>query len=150
MTGLADLGDDAFELSSDLDAPDDLDLFVHDATRRHPSFAEGLADIETRTSVLRRLVSRRHECGLTQTSVGTAMGTTQSAVSELEAGGTDLYLSTLQRYARAVGAHLTLGVTLRQDGRRITTPLNAHVYSLNWRTAHESRVRSDERGQECA
>jgi predicted transcriptional regulator len=44
--------------------------------------------------------------GLTQTTVGRSMGTTQSAVSELESGA-DCRLSTLRRYANALGATLT-------------------------------------------
>jgi transcriptional regulator with XRE-family HTH domain len=45
---------------------------------------------------------------MSQKQVAQAMQTTQSAVSELEGGATDPRLSTLQRYARAVGAELTV------------------------------------------
>jgi transcriptional regulator with XRE-family HTH domain len=53
------------------------------------------------------LVARRRALGLTQATVGRAMGTTQSAVSELESGA-DCRLSTLRRYAAALGATLTV------------------------------------------
>jgi predicted transcriptional regulator len=60
-----------------------------------------------RDSVVTALVARRRALGLTQTTVGRSMGTTQSAVSELESGA-DCRLSTLRRYAKALGATLTL------------------------------------------
>jgi predicted transcriptional regulator len=37
------------------------------------------------------------------------MGTSQPAVARLEAGLVDARMSTVQRYAAAVGAHLSLG-----------------------------------------
>ena len=43
------------------------------------------------------------------------METTQSAISELEGGSTDPRLSTLQRYARAVGAHLQVRLNIYQS-----------------------------------
>ncbi len=43
---------------------------------------------------------------MTQTDVAQAMGTTQSVVSHFERLGGDARFSTVQRYARAVGAHL--------------------------------------------
>jgi transcriptional regulator with XRE-family HTH domain len=58
-----------------------------------------------RDRVVVALVERRRALGLTQAAVGRAMGTTQSAVSELESGA-DCRLSTLRRYAAAVGATL--------------------------------------------
>ncbi|MFB9164165.1 ROK family protein [Arthrobacter psychrochitiniphilus] len=45
----------------------------------------------------------RQEKGLTQTDVASSMGTTQSAVSDIESGRVDAQLSTWQRYARAIG-----------------------------------------------
>jgi transcriptional regulator with XRE-family HTH domain len=60
-----------------------------------------------RDRVVVALVARRRALGLTQATVGKAMGTTQSAVSELESGG-DCRLSTLRRYAAALGATLTV------------------------------------------
>ena len=90
------------------EAMDDLDLLVAD---EDSAFHEGMADIARRGEILRALIARRKRTpGLTQKIVASAMGTTQSAVSELECGVTDPYLSTLQRYARAVGTRLALGL----------------------------------------
>ena len=56
--------------------------------------------------VLRDLVTWRKQCRLSQQVVAEWMDTTQSAVSELESGRIDPRLSTLQRYARALGKEL--------------------------------------------
>ena len=54
--------------------------------------------------------------GLSQTEVAARMGTSQSVVARLESGEIDARLSTLQRYAVAVGQELELGVR-RPDQR---------------------------------
>jgi ribosome-binding protein aMBF1 (putative translation factor) len=58
----------------------------------------------------RRLVSdlaaQRQLAGLSQTEVAARMGTSQSAVARLEAGGADVRVSTLERYAAAVGGQI--------------------------------------------
>jgi predicted transcriptional regulator len=52
------------------------------------------------------LVAKRVKLGLTQTEVAARMGTSQSAVARLESGGADVRLSTLERYAAAIGVEL--------------------------------------------
>ena len=61
---------------------------------------------ERRRELLQDLVDARLELGLSQTQIAAAMGTSQSAVARLEAGGADVRLTTLERYAAAVGAQL--------------------------------------------
>jgi ribosome-binding protein aMBF1 (putative translation factor) len=75
-----------------------------------PGFAEleGLA--ADTDELVARLVARRRHLGLSQTEVAARMGTSQSAVARLEAGRRDLRLSTLQRYAEALGARLGYGL----------------------------------------
>jgi len=73
-------------------------------TRRHDTVFPGFRDMARRRKELSEaLVARRHEIGLSQTEVAARMGTSQSAVARLEAGEADLRLSTLERYAAAVG-----------------------------------------------
>jgi transcriptional regulator with XRE-family HTH domain len=67
---------------------------------------EHFVDATERSAVVQRLTEARSILGATQKFVAKRMGTTQSAVSELEGGATDPRLSTLQRYARAIGCHL--------------------------------------------
>ena len=47
---------------------------------------------------------------LTQKQVAVTMGTTQSAVSDLESGRVDAHLTTWQRYAQALGKHLSFTI----------------------------------------
>ncbi|WP_434181435.1 helix-turn-helix transcriptional regulator (plasmid) [Clavibacter michiganensis] len=49
------------------------------------------------------LVRMRQEAGLTQAMVGELMGTSQQAVNKIERYDSDPKLSTLRRYANAVG-----------------------------------------------
>ena len=49
------------------------------------------------------LAEVRRESGLSQTEIAARMGTSQSAVARLEHGELDARLSTVERYAAAVG-----------------------------------------------
>lgn len=75
--------------------------------RRHDPVFPGFKEMaERRKSLSEELVARRHALGLSQTEVAARMGTSQSAVARLEAGSADVRLSTLERYASAVGIDL--------------------------------------------
>lgn len=80
-----------------------------------PDLARAVADAEYRLELARRLASTRRRRGLSQAEVARRMGTTQSAVSDLEGGAHDPYLSTLQRYARAVAARVEVYLAV-EDG----------------------------------
>jgi predicted transcriptional regulator len=56
-----------------------------------------------RRRLQRALAARRQDLGLSQTEVAARMKTSQSAVARLEAGEMDAKVSTLQRYALAIG-----------------------------------------------
>jgi predicted transcriptional regulator len=58
---------------------------------------------ERRRRLVAELVGGRKVLGLSQTDVAARMGTSQSAVARLEAGPADVRLSTLERYAAAIG-----------------------------------------------
>jgi transcriptional regulator with XRE-family HTH domain len=70
--------------------------------------------------VAERLSARRQALGLSQTAVAARMGTSQSAVARLESGAADVRLSTLHRYAEALGG--TLAVELLAGDRRRDAP----------------------------
>ena len=65
-----------------------------------PGF-DGIA--ERRRRLIEELIDARRRLGLSQTDVAARMGTSQSAVARLEALNGDVRLSTLERYAAAVG-----------------------------------------------
>lgn len=85
---------------------DEFEAWLQGRARNDPAFSAALEDAARRSSLLDHLIASRHDLGLAQKAVAKLMETTQSAVSELEGGGTDPRLSTLQRYARAVGTCL--------------------------------------------
>jgi transcriptional regulator with XRE-family HTH domain len=67
---------------------------------------------QQRKSLAAALSARRVELGLSQTEVAARMGTSQSAVARLESGQADLRLSTLERYAAALGQRLNWNLSL--------------------------------------
>ncbi|MDP8923007.1 MAG: helix-turn-helix domain-containing protein [Chloroflexota bacterium] len=75
--------------------------------RRGETVFPGFRDLAARRRTLvANLVERRRELGLSQTDVAARMGTSQSAVARLESGGADVRLTTLERYAAALGREL--------------------------------------------
>ena len=75
--------------------------------RRHEPVFGGFREMaERRRALAAELVAGRKALGLSQTTVAARMGTSQSAVARLEAGDGDVRLSTLERYANAIGLSL--------------------------------------------
>jgi transcriptional regulator with XRE-family HTH domain len=69
---------------------------------------------ERREQLAAELVARRQALGLSQTEVAARMGTSQSSVARLESGSSDILLSTLERYAAALGDELGWRLETRQ------------------------------------
>jgi ribosome-binding protein aMBF1 (putative translation factor) len=98
-------------------APEGLDLPVM------PGFRE--MALRRMSDERRRLVAdlseQRRLTGLSQTEVAARMGTSQSAVARLESGDADVRVSTLERYAAAIGSQLAwqarTGAGLREEDR---------------------------------
>jgi predicted transcriptional regulator len=87
------------------------------AEQRRRSAFPGFDEVaERRRAVTDELVAQRLEQGLSQTEVAARMQTSQSAVARLESGDADVRLSTLERYAAALGQELN--VSLRATKRR--------------------------------
>jgi predicted transcriptional regulator len=73
------------------------------SSSRRSSFP-GLQDrTGRRRELIDELVRARRESTLSQTEIAARMGTSQSAVARLESGELDARLSTLERYAAALG-----------------------------------------------
>jgi transcriptional regulator with XRE-family HTH domain len=79
--------------------------------RRHDPVFPGIREMaQRRRELADGLVAERVKLGLTQTEVAARMGTSQSAVARLEAADGDIRLSTLERYATALGMELRWGL----------------------------------------
>lgn len=64
---------------------------------------------EERQEIIEYLVALRKQRGMSQCDVGSRMGISQGAVTYIERGHNPM-VSTLQKYARAVGARLEIRV----------------------------------------
>ncbi len=67
------------------------------------------------SEVRRRLIERRHALGLSQAALAERLGTTQSAVSDLERGTGAPMAVTVRRWAAALGFRLSVRWELRGD-----------------------------------
>jgi predicted transcriptional regulator len=75
--------------------------------RRHEPVFPGFRQMsERRRALSDELVELRRDLGLSQTQVAARMGTSQSAVARLETGTSDVMMSTVERYASALGRRL--------------------------------------------
>lgn len=85
------------------DRRDFLDEIIDERSERNPEFPDLVEAALRRRQLLRELAARREKLGLSQTLVAARMGTSQSAVARLEAGEIDAKLSTVERFAAALG-----------------------------------------------
>jgi ribosome-binding protein aMBF1 (putative translation factor) len=82
---------------------DFLTEIVTERTARNAEFPGLVEAARRRRDLLRQLGAQREKLGLSQTAVAAVMGTSQSAVARLEAGDVDAKLSTVERFAAALG-----------------------------------------------
>ena len=87
---------------------DDLDASIAKRAARNPEYPKMVEAALKERRLLRELAARRVELGLSQKIVAKLMGTTQPALARLERGEIDPKLSTLERYAEALGVSISL------------------------------------------
>ena len=86
----------------------DHEAFLKKASKRK-SFRKAYEELEEEYRLTHEMLAARSKFGLTQEAVAALMGTTKSAVSRLEASGKHApSLTTLKKYARAVGCRLEI------------------------------------------
>jgi len=90
--------------------PDFLDEIVRERSAGNTEFARLVDAAARRRAVIRQLAARRASLGLSQTAVAARMHTSQPVVARLESGDLDSRLSTIERYAAAVGLEVDLVV----------------------------------------
>ncbi len=88
--------------------PHDQKAFLEKAMKRK-GFQEAYEELGEEYLLVRELLAARARTGLTQEEVAELMGTTKSAVSRLETAGKHApSVTTLKKYAHAVGCHLEI------------------------------------------
>ena len=82
--------------------------FLKNAQKRK-GFSKAYNNLEEEYTLVREMLLARSKSGFTQEAVAELMGTTKSAVSRLESAGKHApSLTTLKKYAQAVGCHLVI------------------------------------------
>jgi predicted transcriptional regulator len=84
---------------------------------RRSSFPGLAGRVGRRRELIDELVRARQESELSQTEIAARMGTSQSAVARLESGGLDARLSTLERYAAAMGRTVDWQIRPSEESR---------------------------------
>lgn len=82
--------------------------FIEKAKKRE-GFKKEYEALEEEYALVREMLAARARVGLSQEAVAELMGTTKSAISRLEAAGKHApSVTTLKKYAHAVGCHLEI------------------------------------------
>jgi len=82
---------------------DFLDEVIAESTAANPNFPQLMAQARRNRELLSTLATQRKRNKVSQTRVAAAMGTSQSAVSALEKTAADAKISTIEKYAGALG-----------------------------------------------
>lgn len=86
----------------------DHNAFIEKAKERE-GFKKAYEDLEEEYALVKEMLAARSRVGLSQEAVAELMGTTKSAISRLEAAGKHApSVTTLKKYAHAVGCHLEI------------------------------------------
>jgi DNA-binding XRE family transcriptional regulator len=86
----------------------DVQRYIEKRAKRDKAFAKNLETGYTEFKIGVILRQAREEAGLTQEEVARRLHTKKSAISRIENHADDVRLSTLRRYAEAVGANLQI------------------------------------------
>ena len=91
-------------------ARDDLDVLIDDLAEDDPGIHLRVAATLERRQLARDLAHRRRDAGLTQADIASRMGTSQGQITRFESGA-DTRLSTVARYAAALGVRVEWTIT---------------------------------------
>ncbi|MGN6256613.1 MAG: helix-turn-helix domain-containing protein [Solirubrobacterales bacterium] len=105
--------------------PDLLEELIAERTARNPDFPKLLEAARRRRALLKDLSSVRARHGQSQTAVAAGMNTSQSSVARLESSAGDARLSTIDRYAEALGFRVQWHL-LPLEGSEAEPPLVVH------------------------
>jgi HTH-type transcriptional regulator / antitoxin HipB len=96
----------------------DLTRYTQSRAARDPEFAEGLEAGYEEFKIGALLRQARERSGITQEEVAERLETKKSAISRIENSAGTIRLSTLERYARAIGWQLSLELRPPRKGSR--------------------------------
>jgi ribosome-binding protein aMBF1 (putative translation factor) len=87
-------------------ARDDLETYIAERTAEDPELPARIDAALRRRELLRSLGDERRAKGLPRTAIAARMGTSEAAVARLETGEVDPRLSSIERFADALGKRL--------------------------------------------
>lgn len=88
----------------------DLQKYIKERKARDPKFAKGFDSGYEQFKIGAMLKQARVEAGLTQEEVAARLHTKKTAISRIENHAEDIKLSTIERFAEAIGKRLTLKI----------------------------------------
>jgi len=88
----------------------DLQKYIKDRKTRDAAFAEGFDAGYEQFKIGTMLKQARIEAGITQEELAARLNTKKTAVSRIENHADDIKLSTLEKFAEAIGKRLTLKI----------------------------------------
>jgi seryl-tRNA synthetase len=83
--------------------PDFLDEFIEERSAKNPQFPQMVEAALRRRALLRQLGEVRENQKQSQTAIAAEMKSSQSSVARLEGSAADARLSTIDRFAQALG-----------------------------------------------
>lgn len=98
---------------------DDLDRMIARRTAANAEFPRMVQAALDRRRLLRALAAERERLRIPQQTVARSMKTSQPAVARIESGEVDVRLSTIERYAAAVGQRVSYQLAPARAPRQV-------------------------------
>ena len=89
---------------------DDLEKYIEKQKQRSPRFADGFETGYEQFKIGVMLRTAREEAGFSQDELAGRLRTKKSAISRIENHAEDIRLSTLEKFAEAIGKRLSLKI----------------------------------------
>ena len=90
---------------------DDLERSIEARKKKSPTFAKNFEEGYEKFKIGVLLRQAREEAHLTQEGLAKKLKTKKTAISRIENHADDIRLSTLQKFAAALGKHLTVQIS---------------------------------------
>ncbi len=90
---------------------DDLEKYIENRKKRSDVFSDGFEIGYEQFKIGVILRAAREEAGLTQEDLAERLHTKRSAISRIENHAEDIRLSTIEKFAAAIGKRLTLKIS---------------------------------------